>query len=186
MFFGMKNYIITTDFKVQATMNFFLNLRILLVGLWLGAACFFSFAVAPSSFAVLPSRELAGSVVSRTLAIVNYSGLIIGLILLASSFVRQPEMRNFRLWMERLLIIILIVACAVGQFVIALWLSFVRLQIGRPIDELSLEDPLRIRFNDLHEYSVWVLITAMAAALGLFFLLQQKTEKKLMTDKINV
>lgn len=167
-------------------MKFFLNLRVLLVGLWLGAACFFSFAVAPSAFAVLPTRELAGSVVSRTLAIVNYSGLIIGLILLLSSFVKQPDARSFRLWTERLFIVILTTACAIGQFVIALWLSFVRLQIGRPIDEVGADDPLRIRFNDLHQYSVWVLITAMIAALGLFFLLQQKTEKKLVSEKINV
>jgi hypothetical protein len=46
-------------------MNFIKDIRALLIALWLGAACFFSFAVAPSAFGVLPSRELAGSVVSR-------------------------------------------------------------------------------------------------------------------------
>jgi hypothetical protein len=48
-------------------MNLLSDIRILLLGLWLGAACFFSFAVAPSAFGVLPSRELAGLVVNRTL-----------------------------------------------------------------------------------------------------------------------
>lgn len=167
-------------------MNFLSKLRPLLIALWLGAACFFSFAVAPSAFAVLPSRELAGSIVSRTLAIVNYSGLIIGLILLASSFVKGTGTRNLRLWTERVLLVILSAACAVNQFVIALWLSFVRSQIGRPIEEVSLDDPLRARFNDLHEYSVWVLTTAMVAALILFFLLLPNPERKLIPDKINV
>ena len=51
-------------------MKFLVNVRLLLVALWLGAAVFF-IAVAQSSFAVLPSRELAGSVVSRTLMVLN-------------------------------------------------------------------------------------------------------------------
>ncbi len=67
-------------------MKFLSDFRLLLVGLWLGAACFF-IAVAQSAFAVLESREMAGLVVNRTLAIINYSGLIIGVILLVSSFI---------------------------------------------------------------------------------------------------
>lgn len=161
-------------------------IRLLLIGLWLGAACFFSFAVAQSAFAVLPSRELAGLVVSRTLAIVNYSGLIIGLILLLSSFIKQPETNRFRLLTERILLIIFTAACAVGQLVIGLWLSYVRSQIDRPIDELAIDDPLRITFNNLHQYSVWVLIAAMIAALAAFFLIGKQTIVKSipLTDKI--
>jgi hypothetical protein len=153
------------------------NIRVLLIGLWLGAACFFSFAVAPSAFAVLPTRDLAGSVVSRTLAIVNISGLIIGLILLASSFVRQIGANRLRLLSERALLVIFTIACGVGQFVIALWLAYVRSQIGRPVDELAVEDPLRIRFNDLHQYSVWVMLAAMLTALVLFFVMAQNSKK---------
>ena len=62
-------------------MEIWANFRKLLAGLWLGAVVFFSFAVAPSAFAVLPSAEIAGAMVSRTLALVNYSGIIIGLII---------------------------------------------------------------------------------------------------------
>ncbi|MBA3335350.1 MAG: DUF4149 domain-containing protein [Acidobacteria bacterium] len=153
-------------------------IRLLLIGLWLGAACFFSFAVAQSAFAVLPSRELAGLVVSRTLAIVNYSGLIIGLILLLSSFIKQPEINRYRLLTERVLLIIFTAACAAGQFVIGLWLSYVRMQINRPIDELAIDDPLRITFNNLHQYSVWVLITALIAALIAFFLIGKQSAVK--------
>lgn len=164
-------------------MNFLSNIRLLLLGLWLGAAVFFV-AVAQSAFAVLPSRELAGAVVSRTLMIVNLSGLAIGLILLATSFIRRLNIAPFRLWSERILLVVLTAACAVGQFVIALWLSFVRAQMGgRPIDEIPLEDPLRIQFNQLHQYSQWALLAAMAAALVLFFLIGQKSDKKLVVEK---
>jgi MFS family permease len=163
-------------------MRVLLKTKVLLIGLWLGAACFFSFAVAPSAFAVLPSRELAGSIVSRTLAILNYSGLIIGLILLAASFFRQTEANRFRLWTERFLLVVLSAACAVGQFVIGLWLAYIRSQINRPIDELAAEDPLRIQFNKLHEYAVWVLLTAMVAALVSFFTMTQNSGKKIIKE----
>ncbi len=166
-------------------MRFLSNVRLLLVALWLGAACFFV-AVAQSAFDVLPSRELAGSVVSRTLLILNLSGLILGAILLLTSFVKRLEPNRFRIWTERFLLLILTAACAVGQFVIGLWLSFIRTQIGRPIDEVAADDPLKIQFNNLHQYSVWVLLAGMIAALLVFFLIAQKSEKKLTTDKINV
>jgi len=166
-------------------MKFLSNVRLLLVALWLGAACFF-IAVAQSSFAVLPSRELAGSVVSRTLMVLNLSGLVLGAILLLTSFIKQPEINRFRVWAERFSLLILVAACAVGQFVIGLWLSFIRAQIGRPIDEVAADDPLKIQFNTLHQYSVWILMAGMIAALLAFFLIAQKAEKKLTSEKINV
>ena len=166
-------------------MKFLSNVRLLLVALWLGAACFF-IAVAQSSFAVLPSRELAGSVVSRTLIILNLSGLVLGAILLLTSFIKQPEINRFRVWAERFSLLILVAACTVGQFVIGLWLSFIRAQIGRPIDEVAADDPLKIQFNTLHQYSVWILMAGMIAALLAFFLIAQKAEKNLTSKKINV
>lgn len=166
-------------------MKFLSNVRLLLVALWLGAACFF-IAVAQSAFAVLPTRELGGSVVSRTLLILNLSGLVLGAILLITSFVRQTDANRYRIWAERFLLLILTAACAVGQFVIGLWLSFIRAQIGRPIDEVAADDPLKIQFNTLHEYSVWVLMAGMLAALLAFFLMAQKAERRLPSEKINV
>jgi hypothetical protein len=162
-------------------MKFLSNIRLWLVGLWLGAAVFFSFAVAPSAFAVLKNLQIAnssavaGEIVSRNLMIINLSGLVIGLILLASSFAGALPTNRFALWTERLLLLILTAACAVGQFVIALWLGFVKAEIGKPIDEIAADDPLRIKFNNLHEYSVWVLIVAMVAALIVFFIISGKS-----------
>ena len=151
------------------------NFRLLLLGLWLGAACFFSFAVAPSAFAVLESREMAGSLVNRTLSIINYSGLIIGVILLISSFITKETTNRFWVWTERFLLLIVTAACAVGQFVIALWLSVIRAQLGRPVEEVALDDPLRFQFNTWHQYSIWVLGGAMIAALLAFFIISRKS-----------
>lgn len=150
------------------------NLRTLLVALWLGAALFFSFAVAPSAFAALPSRELAGAVVNRTLSIVNYAGLAVGLILLASAFLMPGREKGVRFWVEQGLLLFLTVACAVGQFVIGARLRGLREEIARPIDEVAIDDPLRLAFNDLHSYSVWVLSAAIIAAIIIFFLISER------------
>ena len=158
-------------------MSFFANLRAFLVALWLGAAIFFSFAVAPSVFAVLDSREMAGSVVNRTLAIINYSGLIIGLILLMGSFILRQNVGRLRFWFEQALTLILTIACGIGQFVISARLHDIREQIGRPIDEIAKDDALRVTFDNLHEYSVMVLSIAMISAIIIFFLLAQRANK---------
>ena len=115
-------------------MKFIINLRALLIALWLGAALFF-IGVAQSSFAVLPTRELAGLMVNRTLMIVNISGLVIGgILLLTSFFIKRPDLKPLWAWTERIFLIIVVAACAVGQFVIALWLSIDSQSIRRQTD----------------------------------------------------
>ncbi len=155
-------------------MRFLSNIRSLLLGLWLGAACFF-IAVAQSAFAVLPARDLAGAVVGRTLSILNYSGVAIGLILLLTSLVGMRNANKLGVWVERFLLLILTAACAVAQFVIGLMILSIRAQMGRPIDEVAVDDPLRIQFNQLHQYSEWLLMAAMIAALAAFFIIAART-----------
>jgi hypothetical protein len=150
------------------------DFRSFLVALWLGAAVFFTAAVAQSAFAVLPSRELAGTLVNRTLMILNYGGIVIGLILLASSIVKKEKISRLKLSIEQGLLLFLTAACAFGQFVIGARLHDLREQIGRPIDEVPADDPLRIAFGELHGYSVLILAFAMLAALIVYFLIAQR------------
>lgn len=155
-------------------MKFLSDIRLLLLGLWLGAAVFF-IGVAQVAFSVLPQRELAGAVVNRTLSILNLSGLGIAILLLLLSFVAVRNSNRLLIWLDRILLIVVAVACAVGQFVIGFWLATVRAQMGgRPIDEIAVDDPLRIQFNQLHEYSVWVLMAAMGAGLIAFFVIANR------------
>ena len=154
-------------------MKFFSDIRLLLLSLWLGAAVFF-IGVAQTAFAVLPQREQAGAVVNANLSILNYSGMAIALVLILSSLIAIANANRFWLWVERFLLLLLAAACAVDQFVIGIWLSSVRTQMGRPVDEVAIDDPLRIQFNTLHEWSVWVLFTAMIAALIAFFIISNR------------
>ena len=154
-------------------MKFVSDIRLLLLSIWLGSAVFF-IGVAQSAFAVVPQRELAGAVVNRTLSILNYGGLIITVILIATSFVVVRNSNRISVWGERFLLLVVAAACALGQFVIGFWLSMIRGQMGRPVDEVAADDPLRIQFNNLHEWSVWVLTAGMAAALIAFFIISNR------------
>ena len=154
------------------------KIELLLVGLWLGSACFFSFVVAPSAFSVLPSAELAGNLVNRTLMIVNISGFVVGILLVASSFLPRSSPGALWVWLRRVLLLVLAAACGVGQFVIALWLTILRGRIGKPIAELALDDPVKLRFDMLHQSSVWVLVAGMIAALAVFFVMTRAGSEK--------
>ncbi len=154
-------------------MKFFSDVRLLLLAIWLGAAVFF-IGVAQTAFAVLPDHELAGAVVNRNLTILNFGGIGLAVILLLSSLLAAARISKFWLWIERFLLLLLAASCAVGQFVIEFWLASVRAQMGRPIDEVAVDDPLGIQFNMLHEYSVWVLFAGMIAALIAFFIISNR------------
>ena len=155
-------------------MKFLSDIRLLLLGLWLGAAVFF-IGVAQTAFAVLPQRELAGAVVNGTLSILNFSGLGIAVLLLLLSAIAARNSNKLLLWLDRSLLVIVALACAIGQFVIGFWIAAVRAQMGgRPIDEIAVDDPLRVQFNQLHNYSEWTLLTAMIAALIAFFVIANR------------
>src|SRR5688572_20124780 len=118
-------------------MKFFSDIRLLILAIWLGAAVFF-IVVAQSAFAVMPEqRELAGAVVGRTLAGLNFGGMAMATVLILTSFVGAARVNRFWLWVERFLLLVVGVACAVGQFVIGIWLASIRAQMGRPIDEFA-------------------------------------------------
>lgn len=164
-------------------MRFLTIFRLLLTALWLGCAVFF-IGMAQSAFSVLDvpeianGRELAGAVVNRNLTIVNLSGLIIGAILIFTSFWGTKNLSRIGAWTERVLLILMTAACAVGQFVIITWMSFIRSQLGKPLVEIAADDPLLIRFNQLHQYSQWILLTAMITALLAFFVISLKSDTK--------
>ena len=72
-----------------------MRFRLTILGFWVGVITLFSFVVAPSAFAVLPSRDLAGDVVSRVLAVTEIIGVAAALLLLISLFLtREPRSRS--------------------------------------------------------------------------------------------
>lgn len=135
----------------------------------------FFIAVAQVAFSVVPERELAGAIVGRALSVLNFSGMTVSFLILLMSFVTARGTNIALAWIDRFLMLIVAIACAVGQFVIGYMISSVRSQMGgKKIDEFAADDPLRIQFNQAHEYSVWVLATAMIAGLIAFFIIANR------------
>jgi hypothetical protein len=154
-------------------MKFLSDIRLLILSIWLGAGVFF-IAVAQVAFSVIADRELAGAVVGRNLSIMNYSGMAIAVILLLTSVLGSAKVSKLWLWVERVLLVLLGSACAVGEFLIGFWMSSIRAQFGMPLAEVAADDPLRIQFNTLHQYSTWVFMGAMACALIAFFIISNR------------
>lgn len=147
---------------------------LLLLGVWLGAAIFFGAAVAPNLFGVLQAaglanaNELAGTIVTRLLGIINRSGFEISLFLLVTRFFggRNHRMR-WRLT-EMLSLAILAIMTGISQWVISPKMLALRSAMQVPIDQVAHEDARRIAFDNLHRYSVDVMTVALIAALVAF------------------
>jgi hypothetical protein len=153
------------------------DVRLLLIALWLGGAVFFSATVAPSAFGVLRARnviyanEAAGSIVTRTLSVLNTGGFIIALLLLASAFLFRYGVKRRRFLLEIISLSIVSVATGVGQWIIAARMLALRAAMGRPIDDVAVGDPLRRSFDSLHGYSVTALgVAIIAAAVALLLI----------------
>jgi len=146
--------------------------ELLLLSVWLGSMIFFSFAVAPSAFAVLPTRELAGAMVTSTIGKVEALGLVIGplLILIQAASWRARSSSNVNKILDVVLILVMISAAALSRFWISPQMVSLRAAMGGHIDDVSAVDPLRVQFNSLHQYSVALMSTAMIAGLVVLFL----------------
>jgi len=149
-----------------------LNLtRLISLALWLGAALFFSVVVAPAAFGVLRSfdlpnaNEIAGSIVTRSLSVVNVSGFVIGLFLFATLFVRASQRSRVAVVIECISVGVIVLATGIGHWVVAMRMRALRAAMYVPIDQVPLNDPRRVAFQNLHGYSVTALGLAMIAAL---------------------
>src|SRR5262245_12974237 len=139
--------------------------------MWFGAALFFSAVVAPAAFGVLRSfdlanaSEIAGSIVTRTLSVINISGCVIGLLLLLTLLLARGRRGNFSFLLELLCVAVVAVTTGVGHWIIAARMRALRAAMVLPIDQIAPDDPRRLAFNSLHVYSVNALGIAMIASL---------------------
>jgi hypothetical protein len=161
----------------MSTLN---NIRLLLLASWLGAAIFFSAAVAPSAFRVLRAfnlpnaSEIAGALVTRTLSVVNISGFIFSLLLLLIAFVLKEGYTRRGFILQTVLLLIMAITTGIGEWVIAAKMRGLRAGLRTTVDQLPPSDPSRVAFDALHGYSVTALSIAIIAALIAFFVIANR------------
>ena len=149
----------------------------MLLGLWLGAAIFFGAAVAPNLFGVLRdaqlanANELAGTVVSRLLAIINVAGFAIALFgIVVIYFSRMLAGRGAR-FVGMISLAIMAIMTGVSRWVISARMSVLRSAMQTPMDLIAGDDTRRVAFDSLHQYSVRVMGIAMIAGLVSFLII---------------
>jgi hypothetical protein len=145
--------------------------RLILLACWFGAALFFGAVVAPAAFGVLRSfglpnaNEIAGSIVTRSLSVINIAGFLIALLLLLMLILRRNSSGRVSFIVECVCLVVIALTTAVGHWVIAARMRALRAAMVVPIDQIAADDPRRVEFGALHGYSVNALGLAMIAAL---------------------
>ena len=124
---------------------------------WLGGLIFFAFVLAPTAFAVLPSRHLAGSVVGRSLGTLHWMGIFSGIIFLGSSILHNRLTKGTaHVFAARHVLICLMIALTlISQFGIIPRIDALRASIGE-IDSVPPDNPARTQFDGLHIWSTRV------------------------------
>jgi uncharacterized membrane protein len=129
-------------------------LMLLSLVVWLGGITFFAFVLAPTVFTVLPTRELAGTVVNRTLPILHWMGVVSGIVFLVTSMTYSAMTTGSAqaLAPRHILILLMLILTLVSMFVVSSRMMVLRAEMG-VIDTVPQDDPRRVEFNQLHHWS---------------------------------
>jgi hypothetical protein len=123
---------------------------------WLRGLIFFAFVLAPTVFSpgLLPTRDLAGSIVGRSLDRLHYMAIASGIVFLAASMLynRMTMGNALPLAGRHLLIVLMLSLTVISQFAITPKLHTLRAEAG-VVDNLSLDNPVRAEFDRLHMWS---------------------------------
>jgi Domain of unknown function (DUF4149) len=137
--------------------------------IWLGGLIFFAFVVAPAAFSVLPTRHLAGNVVTRSINGLHWIGIIAGIVyLLCSITYARISTGTARVFAVRNIILILMLALTlISQFAIIPRMDGLRASVGE-IDAVPPDNLVRMQFDALHVWSTrvegGVLLLGLVAA----------------------
>lgn len=129
-------------------------LMLLALSLWLGGIVFFGAVMAPALFSILPRRELAGAVVTRTLGGLHWIGIVAAVVFLAASL-GYAALRNGAaepLAWRNLAVVAMLALTLVSQFGVSRRMQALRADMVE-IDRVAAGDPRRVDFNRLHRIS---------------------------------
>lgn len=124
---------------------------------WIGGIIFFGLVLAPAVFSVLPTRELAGNVVTRSLNELHWMGIICGAVFFLFSMVYNQEKfaRPKSFSPINVLILLMLALTLISQFAITPKMHALRTQMGT-IDNVPANDARRVEFNRLHGWSTGI------------------------------
>jgi len=150
-------------------------LMLLSLVVWVGGLIFFAFVLAPTVFSVLPTRQLAGNVVNRSLGILHWMALSCGIVFVATSMIDSRVVNGVAqpFALRNLVVYAMIVLTLVGMFVIQSRMWALRQQMGI-IDDVPHDNPLRVEFNRLHHWSTRLETAVLLLGLGVLYLVARR------------
>jgi uncharacterized membrane protein len=146
-------------------------LMLLSLVVWIGGLIFFAFVLAPTVFAVLPTRQLAGSVVSRSLGILHWMAISCGVVFAVTSMIDSHVVNGVAepFAPRNLIVYAMLILTLVGMFGIASRMLALREQMNR-IDAVPHDDARRVEFNRLHVWSTRIESSVLVLGLALLYL----------------
>lgn len=156
----------------MSVLRFFMLLALVV---WIGGIIFFAAAVAPTVFKVLPTRHLAGAVVTRSLGILHGMGIVCAIVFLFASMLHWYSARGAAhpLAPRHLLVYIMLALTAISQFVVSAKMAALRAAMGE-IDLVPIADARRIAFNQLHAWSTRLESGILILGLIVLFLVARR------------
>lgn len=158
-------------------MSFLRYLMLLSLVIWIGGLIFFAFVMAPTVFApgILPTRQLAGNVVNRSLGILHWMAIACGVVFAITSMIDSRVMSGAAepFAMRNLLIYAMMILTVVSMFGVASKMTVLRGQMGL-IDELPAGDARRVEFNRLHVWSTRIEGSVLVLGLALLYLTSRR------------
>ena len=147
----------------------FLMLLSLIV--WVGGIIFLSFVEAPSAFSIAPSRHMAGTLVGHTLSILHWMGLFSGVVFLGCSMLLNSLVTGSAqpLAARHIMVCGMLLLTVISQFGISPKMATLRAQFG-DIDTVPANDPGRLQFDSLHQWSVRLEVGVLLLGLAVVFL----------------
>jgi hypothetical protein len=119
---------------------------------------------APAVFSIVPSREIAGNLITVLLSEVDFYGLIATPFLFVTLWLGWLPLGS-PLRLRSFAILLMAGATAASGFWITPQMLALRHAMTKPIETLAATDPLRREFNDLHTYSTGMMAIHMLLAL---------------------
>jgi len=147
---------------------------VLALAVWIGGIVFFAFVMAPAAFDVLPTHQLAGAVVGRTLAALHWIGVASGIVFLVAALLAGP-------WRGRgpaaLLVVIMLALTLGSQLGVSRRMNTLQAQMP-VIDQVAPTDARRAAFNRLHWWSTRMEGAVLLLGLVVIYLSAGETRRQ--------
>lgn len=140
--------------------------RFLLATLWVGALWAVGFLVAPTLFATLADRALAGAIAGNLFRVVAWLSLAIGVVLLLLQILAERRARLPYSRSTRYLVIAMMVCTVLGYFCLQPFMAELRIALYSLQDAAQIADAKR-QFGLLHGAStaIYIVQSLFGAAL---------------------